>query len=134
MWFYILLIITALALGYALWFKQKSESFNEHSGTFCGSCANKTPNQCAQCFNCGFCVDKWGNGQCIGGDADGGFNYEKCALWYHGDPWSRMKQNNANYKCSYGPIQGNRIIGVNPDPSQCNNIIGSVQRNKIVSI
>ena len=88
------------------------ELFNETSGRFCPTCKGKTFNQCQRCFNCGFCVDRWGNSQCIGGDVKGPFNYEKCARWYYVDGYSRMMQDNENYKCSYGPRSANRIIGV----------------------
>jgi hypothetical protein len=94
---------------------KNKENFNEQTGRFCMDCMDKTFNQCTQCFNCSWCVDKWGNGNCIGGDINGPYNAEKCALYYNGDPWSRMVQNNDNYKCSYGPPQENRIIGINPN-------------------
>jgi hypothetical protein len=93
---------------------KNTEQFNDQTGKFCTTCQGKKFGQCTNCFNCGYCFDQWGNGGCIGGDHNGPFNQEKCALWYYGDPWSRMLQNNKNYKCSYGPKQGNRVIGVNP--------------------
>jgi hypothetical protein len=100
--------------------KNSNETFNVQNGTLCQSCENKTFNDCLGCFNCGYCIDQWGNGKCIGGDAASGpYNKEKCKLWYQGDQSVRMKQNNANYKCEYGPPNQNRIIGVNP-PGQLN--------------
>ena len=79
------------------------EGYNNQTGRFCISCANKTINQCLECFNCGWCVDKWGNSGCIGGDHKGPYNFENCARWYYSDPWTYMMQRNKNYKCSYGP-------------------------------
>jgi hypothetical protein len=92
--------------------KQTKEGFNDESGRFCSTCAGRTFNQCTRCFNCGFCVDKWGNSGCIGGDAKGGYNFEQCAAWYYIDPYSRMMQNNERNQCNNGPISSNRIIGV----------------------
>ena len=88
------------------------EGFNNQAGRFCLKCRGKTFNQCVGCFNCGFCVDKYGRGQCIGGDHKGPFNFERCARWYSGDPYTFMMQKNANYGCKDGPRSSNRIIGV----------------------
>ena len=91
--------------------KRIPEFFNESVGQMCGTCEGKTINQCLACFNCGFCVDKFGNSKCVGGDvASGAYNKENCAMWYVRDPFQRMQQMNDNYKCSYGPPQKNRVI------------------------
>ncbi len=92
--------------------RELKEGYNDQTGRFCTTCRGKTPNQCMRCFNCGFCVDRWGNAQCIGGDHKGPFNFERCMSWYHTDPYSFMLQRNANYKCSYGPRSSNRLIGI----------------------
>lgn len=89
-----------------------NEGFNEQAGRFCHTCAGKNFNQCSQCFNCGFCVDKWGNSGCIGGDHTGPYNFERCAYWYSGDPFAKMMQRNMDYKCSYGPSNASRAIGI----------------------
>lgn len=92
-------------------FQNKKEGFE--AGKFCPICSGKTPNQCMGCFNCGWCVDEDGNGSCIGGSVnEGPFNNERCAQFYHGDPFYRMKQDNKNQRCSDGPRSYNRIIGV----------------------
>lgn len=118
---HIIIIILILIGIYYISQKCVTEHYNEQSGTLCQSCENKTLNECLECFNCGYCIDKFGNGKCIGGDAASGpYNKEKCAVWYQGDQYVRMQQNNRNYKCSeYGPPNENRIIGVNP-PGQLN--------------
>ncbi len=90
------------------------EGFSEQSGKFCVTCENKTFNQCQGCFNCGVCLDINGNYSCMGGNYNGPYNNERCIRWYHGDPWGQMLKDNSSYKCSYGPKQSNRIIGVNP--------------------
>ena len=107
-----LLIIVLIIFVIILMTKNNKEGFNEQVGTFCYTCKEKTPNQCLRCFNCGFCVDQFGNAKCIGGDQYGPWNREKCARWIYGDPFSRMIQDNDNYKCSYGPKSMNRIITV----------------------
>ena len=109
-----LIIILIFAIYYYL-FSQKKEGFNQDSGQFCNTCDEKSFNSCSNCFNCGFCVDRFGNGKCIGGNAsEGPLNKEDCALWYTGDQWTVAKQHNDNYKLSYGPKQANRVIGIYP--------------------
>jgi len=103
-WIIIIIIILWIFL------MNNNENFNEQTGQFCNDCKDKTFNSCLQCFNCGFCVDVFGNSQCIGGDVNGPYNNEKCYLWYTNEVWPRMKEMNDNYKCSYGPTQANRII------------------------
>lgn len=71
-----------------------NEGFNQTSGQLCITCNGKNINQCLNCFNCGFCVDEYGNSQCIGGNYLGPFNNEKCVRWYHGDPYSYMIRRN----------------------------------------
>lgn len=112
MWIYILLIVLGLFL---LMNYNQAEHFNESSGRFCSSCKEKTFNQCLDCFNCGWCVDKNGQGRCLGSDISSGpYNNEECAQLYQGDPWLRMKQDNQHYKMDMGVKQSNRVIGVMP--------------------
>lgn len=113
---FIIIIILLILVLYCISQKySNAETFNEQTGKLCQSCEGKTFNQCLGCFNCGYCVDKWGNGMCIGGDAASGpYNKEKCSMWYQGDQFVRMQQNNKNYKCDMGPPVQNNIIGVNP--------------------
>lgn len=97
--------------------KPKTETFNNQTGRLCTTCGDKNMNQCTSCFNCGYCVDKFGNGKCIGTDGQNGregLNNEKCDRMYTGDDWERMIENNQSYKFSYGPMQANRVIGINP--------------------
>ena len=112
----IVIIIIMFMLALVLYFcmnKNQTENFNPGNGMLCTTCEDKTFNQCMGCFNCLYCVDKWGNGKCIGGDANSGpYNKEKCAIVYSGDQFLRMEQNNANYECSMGPSNYNRSIGV----------------------
>lgn len=105
----VLLIILAVGLFYVI-NQNKKEGFSNKSGQFCVTCDGKTPNQCFDCANCGFCVDLWGNAQCVGGDVHGPYNNKKCQSYYHGDPYARMIQSNANYKCSPGQIDDSRIV------------------------
>jgi hypothetical protein len=94
------------------------EHFNDQTGKLCNSCVGKSFNQCLGCFNCGFCVDKYGNSGCIAGDQNGPYNYESCARWYYSDPYSFMIQKNAlkNFDKQYykGTLQENRVIGTDP--------------------
>lgn len=117
--YYSIIVVTLIIILIVIRFVKNNiitnvtENFNEQNGQLCFTCENKTMNQCLECFNCGFCVDQFGNGKCIGGDAASGpYNNESCRLWYQSDPYVLMKQRNANYKCSYGPRSSNRLIGV----------------------
>lgn len=76
---------------------QVKEGYNVGSGSFCMTCDKKTINQCNQCANCGWCVDYWGNGKCIGGNHLGPFNKERCMVWKHNDPFSYgLRKNKAD--------------------------------------
>lgn len=117
----VLILIVALTISslfnqkkskYKLIYDIGTEAFNDQVGQFCTTCAGKTFNQCSRCFNCGFCVDKLGNASCIGGDHKAPYNFERCAQWYHTDPYAFMLQRNANYRCGYGPKSSNRLIGI----------------------
>ena len=107
-----LLIILLIIILFFIWISESKEGFNDHSGQLCTTCNGRTFNQCLQCFNCGFCVDKWGNSTCVGGDRFGPYNFEKCDYYYYIDPYYRMMENNKFEKCSDGPRSANRVIGV----------------------
>lgn len=112
---YLALIIVLILIVAYFGYKPITEGFNRDTGQFCSTCTGKTFNQCMNCFNCGFCVDKWGNASCLAGDVRSGpYNKENCALWYTTDDWTTAVQNNENYRLSYGPKQSNRPIGINP--------------------
>ena len=111
-----LLVFAIIAIGLIYVMNQNKnskEGFSNKSGQFCPTCRGKTPNQCFGCANCGVLVDMYGNSGCIGGNIRGPYNKEGTqanSQWYHGDPYARMIQNNANYKCSYGPSNASRVI------------------------
>lgn len=65
------------------------EHMNDEVGRFCRKCKGRTFNQCLDCFNCGMCIDKYGNSMCLPGDHKGPYNYENCSIWYHGDPFNK---------------------------------------------
>ncbi len=115
----LIIMVILIIMLYFLMNRNKTEHFNETSGKLCTTCYEKTFNECLGCFNCLYCVDKWGNGKCIGGDINGTYNKEKCARIYSGDQFFRMQQNNKNYKCEMGPPNQNRQIGVS-SPGQLN--------------
>ena len=107
-----LILILFLVIFWIFVFSSRTsfrEGFNESVGRLCHSCGGKTFNQCTDCFNCGFCIDKYGNSRCVGGDHKGPYNYEDCEYWYSGDQYARMIRLNKDYKCSYGPHQSSRI-------------------------
>jgi len=126
-----LAILVVILVMYMIWKRRRdsvtSEGFWGDSGQFCFTCnAKKTINECLLCYNCGWGVDRYGNGSCMGGSVHGPNNYEdisrwnhegsinpnEIVYWRHNDPYSYMIQRNQNYKCSMGPRSSNRIIGV----------------------
>jgi hypothetical protein len=112
MWVYILLILIIAGI---IWFayNKKYEHFNEQTGQLCLDCNGKNFGQCLQCFNCTFLWDRYGNGYCTGGDQKSGpYNNEDYVVAYYTDVFPQQKYDNAHYKCSYGPPQENRIIGI----------------------
>ena len=108
------IICCIISLVYCIKFMNKMEGFNEQTGRLCTTCNDKNINECTGCFNCGYCQDGSGDSKCIGVDREGPMNNERCDRLYRGDDWYRMMENNIDYKISYGPKQGNRVIGVEP--------------------
>ena len=113
----IVLLVVVLAIVYYIYLRARdgqvmTEGYYGDSGKFCITCEGKTPNECFACFNCGGCYDRYGNFSCKGGDVHGSFNYDDCAYWKHGDPYSAMIGRAANYSCAMGPRSSNRLIGV----------------------
>jgi len=80
------------------------------SGKLCGDCAGRNLNSCLDCFDCGYCIDDWGNGRCVPGDYKGPYNHENCKYYLQGDPYRTMLERNRNYKCSYGPSNSTRAL------------------------
>ena len=108
MFIFITLVVLVLIFVYT----KPAEHFNEQSGNLCLSCNDKNIAQCLECFNCVWIYDQFGQGKCVVGSQSGPYNNEENVRWYHRDPWSQMVKDNNHYKCSYGPKQSNRIIGV----------------------
>ena len=111
--FYILLIIIVAVFIWLFINNRATEHFNEQSGQLCLDCTEKNFGQCLKCFNCTWIIDRFNNGSCVGGDVHNGpYNNEEHTMAYYGDPWAQKKYDNDHYKCSYGPKQSNRIIGI----------------------
>jgi hypothetical protein len=92
--------------------KNSQENYSQVTpqGKLCTSCMGKNINSCLDCFNCGYCVDDWGNGRCVPGDYKGPYNKESCKYYIQGDPYATMMERNRNYKCSYGPSNASRAL------------------------
>lgn len=110
----IICAIFGIIIGYIIYYFMNSnkEGFNDQTGQFCQTCRGKTLNQCLSCFNCGFCVDRWGNSGCIGGDHKGPYNFERCYKWYHTDPWAHALNRNAKYGCQFGIKSSNKLVRI----------------------
>lgn len=109
---YIILTLAIIVAALLFTYTGKTEHFNESSGQLCLDCHGKNFNQCLQCFNCVYGIDRFNQGFCVPGDMHGPYNNEEFVRWYHRDPLSQMEYMNNNYKCSYGPPQANRIISI----------------------
>lgn len=105
------------------------EGFNGQTGRFCYTCQNKTYNQCMSCFNCGWCEDDKGNGQCIGGDHRGPWNYERCAKWSNGDPYSYMLERKKR-KCGINYVETQNSVLPNHTGSYTNPYLYMHLRNQ----
>ena len=95
--------------------KNKVETFNSGTGTYCTSCYNKTLNSCNKCFNCGILQDKFGNQWCVGGDVHGPYNREGAcgSKWKYTDPFSYLLQRQKRKRrCSDGPSNATRALGL----------------------
>lgn len=84
-----LIILVIVIYLYA--FSCNNEYFsNERYGDYCIGCGEKNFSYCMECANCGYCLKPRG-GKCVQGDTYGPWNKnEKCLMWYHNDPYSRM--------------------------------------------
>ena len=127
LWIIIVGILLHILNSFLFTAKAETEPFNDETGRFCSSCRGKTPNQCFRCFNCGFCVNKNGEGGCIGGDHTGPYNFEKCEAWYHTDPYSFMMQRNKGYGCEFG-------IKAKPRKSQKSRCTVTATSNRLTNI
>jgi hypothetical protein len=96
---YIVLAVVLLVL--LLCIPSKSEGYS----SFCGNCHDLTPEQCANCPNCGVCAKEGGCRKCVQGDDAGPFFNSNCVDWeYMGATpnkkcWNYTK--NSPYNCGY---------------------------------
>jgi hypothetical protein len=58
----------------------------------CKRCNNLAKNECGRCLNCGWCIDKYGNGKCVSGDEKGSYDIDSdCKIWRHPSRFYRYK-------------------------------------------
>lgn len=113
---YILLILAIIIMALLFMYTNKTEHFNEQNGQLCLSCEGKNYGDCLKCFNCGYGFKTFPNGvvngTCVVGNMHGPYNNEDFDRWDNIDPLSKLEYMNDHPKCSYGPPQQNRIIGI----------------------
>jgi len=86
-WFIIVILLILLLL---LAKKDKREGFftlYPYSYDYC-QCQSKGRHECGNCANCGYCMDRMGNGQCVPGDENGPWFRTDCVSWEYTYPWS----------------------------------------------
>ena len=84
-----IIIIIIIIVIFIYFFKPNiHEGYNSQSGQFCQDCNSRPFNTCLQCFNCGICVNKYGDYKCVPGDYKGPYNMERCVYWYNRDPFT----------------------------------------------
>ena len=109
--FTIVVIIIIIVLILYFLRQNKIEGYNDQTGRYCISCSDKTFNNCLNCFNCGWCVDNFGNGMCIGGDHRGPYNYENCAKWFRRRPKKSCSNKYISGCIGYKVAECNKIGG-----------------------
>lgn len=85
-----MLILLIIILIFSVLYTNK-ETFDNHSGTRCQQCSHRNLNDCTNCADCGYCINKDGSGKCIKGDAYGPYDGDYCWRWIHNSPMSDYK-------------------------------------------
>jgi hypothetical protein len=105
---YIVIAVVLLVLFFC-W-----QSKNEGYDSFCGNCNDLTPEQCANCPNCGVCKSDSGCKKCMQGDDAGAYYHDKCVDWeYMGKTPNKQCRNytkNSPYNCGYFYPYNKRVI------------------------
>ena len=91
-------------------FTSKKENYD----SFCGNCHDLTPEECANCPNCGVCTSDKGCKSCRRGTSAGPYFSDKCVDWeYMGETpnnkcWDYTKK--SPYNCGYKFPYNKRVV------------------------
>ncbi len=69
----------------------------------CKNCNSLDKDKCGLCYECGWCIDRFGNGKCISGDMYGPFEYsdkKNCQIYRHPSLFRRFS----------GPFTGRKFL------------------------
>lgn len=103
-------IVAGLVLLVLVWLCTRSENYT----SFCGNCQDLTPEQCANCPNCGVCKSDTGCQKCMQGDDAEPYFSDECVDWkYRGKTpnkgcWNYKKD--SPYNCGYYYPYNKRVI------------------------
>jgi hypothetical protein len=100
-----IIIIIVIALYYFI-INKKEENFYTRSPllnftpyyTGCKTCKGLDKESCGFCLNCGWCINKNGQGKCTPGDSNGPHFKNDCYIWRHPDRFHRFKPRFAGRK------------------------------------
>lgn len=83
----ILVVIIAVAVLYYT-NKQTNQMITEplivDKNKICTTCGDKTRNECSDCSNCGYCINR-GTGECKEGNKNGPMSDKNCDTWLYDD-------------------------------------------------
>ena len=62
------------------------ETFIHNLSKYCGNCGYNNRMSCANCVDCGYCINKFKYGECLPGDAKGPYFRDDCLYWEYNSP------------------------------------------------
>ena len=68
--------------------REIKENFVYNLPRYCGNCGYNDRTSCAGCTDCGYCINKFGYGECIPGDSRGPYFRDDCMYWEYDAPLS----------------------------------------------
>ena len=68
--------------------REIKENFLYNTRRYCGNCGYNSRSECANCVDCGYCISKYGYGECLPGDSRGPYFRDDCAHWEYNSPFS----------------------------------------------
>lgn len=74
------LTLVIIVLGYLFYNKIQEGYLNID---YCPKCLDLWEGKCNSCNNCGWCIDRNYNGECMPGDKNGPYKNKFCRQWYY---------------------------------------------------
>ena len=68
--------------------REVKENFLYNNHRYCGNCGYNGRVNCANCVDCGYCINRYGYGECLPGDRRGPYFRDDCIYWEYDAPLS----------------------------------------------